>query len=106
MIRYIIRRLLWLVLVLIVITAITYSIFFLLPGGGSDAIAARFAGKAPPPELVTQVKHEMGLDRPIYFQFYRFTKNLFLGDQYGWPGLGKSYVERAPLNRSCWTGCG
>ena len=52
MLRYIIRRLLWVVLVLIVIVAITYSIFFLLPGGGSDAIANRFAGKQPNPEIV------------------------------------------------------
>ena len=47
MLRYIVRRLLWLVFVLVVIVAITYSIFFLLPGGGTDTIAQRFAGKAP-----------------------------------------------------------
>jgi peptide/nickel transport system permease protein len=96
-IRYIVRRLLWLVLVLVVIIALTYSIFFLLPGGGSDAIANRFAGKAPTKEIIAEVKVELGLDKPIYGQFWVFTKNLFLGDQYGWPGLGKSYVERKPL---------
>jgi peptide/nickel transport system permease protein len=95
--RYIIRRLLWLVLVLVVIVAITYSIFFLLPGGGADSIANRFAGKAPTPDIVNEVKAELGLDKPIYVQFAHFTKQLFFGDQYGWPGLGKSYVERAPL---------
>ena len=39
--------------VLVVIVAITYSIFFLLPGGNTDTIAQRFAGKAPQPEVVT-----------------------------------------------------
>ena len=97
MLRYIIRRLLWLVLVLIVITAITYSIFFLLPGGGSDVVAQRFAGKAPTRDLIAEVKRQFGLDQPVYVQFGRFTKNLFLGDQYGWPGFGKSFVLRTAL---------
>jgi peptide/nickel transport system permease protein len=95
--RYIIRRLLWVVLVLVVIVALTYSIFFLMPGGGSDAIANRFAGKAPTEDVINAVKAQLGLDQPVYVQFARFTKNLFLGDQYGWPGLGYSYVERKPL---------
>jgi peptide/nickel transport system permease protein len=93
----VIRRLLWLLLVLVVITAVTYSIFFLLPGGGAESVATRFAGKAPNPDTVAEVKKEYGLDHPVYVQFLVFTKNLFLGDQYGWPGLGKSFVLRAPL---------
>ena len=55
--------------VLVVIVAITYSIFFLLPGGNTDTIAQRFAGKAPQPEVVQQVKIQMGLDKPIGMQF-------------------------------------
>lgn len=97
MLRYIARRLIWLVFVLVVITAITYSIFFLLPGGGTDTIAQRFAGRAPRPELVQEVKIQMGLDKPIYMQFFSFTKNLFFGDQYGWPGFGKSFTLRLPM---------
>lgn len=97
MIRYIIRRLLWLLLVLVVIVAVTYFIFFVLPGGGSDAVAARFAGKAPTPELLQQVKIQFGLDKPLYEQFALFVKHLFLGDQYGWPGLGESLALREPM---------
>jgi peptide/nickel transport system permease protein len=95
--RYVIRRLVWLVFVLVVIVAITYSIFFLLPGGSTDTIAQRFAGKAPPPAVVEQVKLQMGLDKPIPEQFLLFTKRLFFGDQYGWPGFGKSFALREPL---------
>ena len=97
MLRYIARRLLWLLFVLVVIVAITYSIFFLLPGGNTDTIAQRFAGKAPQPEVVQQVKIQMGLDKPIGMQFVYFMKHLFLGDQYGWPGFGKSFTLREPL---------
>ncbi|HEY7476980.1 MAG TPA: ABC transporter permease [Actinomycetota bacterium] len=94
MLRYVIRRLIWVVLVLVVIVAVTYSIFFLLPAGDP---AVRFAGKAPTPERIEQVRVAFGLDKPVYQQFYTFTKNLFLGDQYGWPGLGQSFVLRQPL---------
>ena len=97
MLRYIARRLLWLIFVLVVIVAITYSIFFLLPGGNTDTIAQRFAGKAPQPEVVQQVKIQMGLDKPIGMQFVYFMKHLFFGDQYGWPGFGKSFTLREPL---------
>jgi peptide/nickel transport system permease protein len=96
-IRYIVRRLLYMALVLIVIVAISYSIFFLLPGGGTDAIAARFGGKQVTPEIIAEVKKQFSLDQPLYGQFFTFTKHLFLGDQYGWPGLGISFVQRQPL---------
>jgi peptide/nickel transport system permease protein len=95
--RYIVRRLLYMALVLIVIVAISYSIFFLLPGGGSDSVATRFAGRQPSAEIVAEVKQQFGLDKPLYLQFVDFTKHLFLGDQYGWPGLGKSFVLRQGL---------
>src|SRR6266542_3545628 len=72
--RYIIRRLLWVVFVLLVISFITYFIFFKLPPGDP---ATRFAGKQPTPAL--------------------FAKRVFLGDEYGWPGLGKSFNTRSPL---------
>ena len=44
MLRYIIRRVLWAILVLLIVVFITYMIFFLLPSGDP---AVRLAGKAP-----------------------------------------------------------
>jgi peptide/nickel transport system permease protein len=95
--RYIIRRLIWLVFVLVVIVAISYSIFFLLPGGGTDTIAQRFSGKSPTPEVVAEVKRQMGLDKPLPIQFLNYMKSLFLGDENGWPGLGESQVLNKAL---------
>jgi peptide/nickel transport system permease protein len=95
--RYIIRRLIWLVFVLVVIVAISYSIFFLLPGGGTDTIAQRFAGKSPTPEILAEVKLQMGLDKPLPLQFVYYIKHLFFGDANGWPGLGESQVLNKPL---------
>ena len=33
----------------------------------------------------------LGLDRPWYVQFAKFIKTFFVGDQYGWPGLGYTF---------------
>jgi peptide/nickel transport system permease protein len=92
--RYIIRRLLWVVFVLLVISFITYFIFFKLPPGDP---ATRFAGKQPTPALVAEVKKQFGLDKPFVVQYALFVKRVFLGDQYGWPGLGMSFNTRSPL---------
>src|SRR5438105_10342654 len=92
--RYIIRRVLWVAFVLLFITLITYLIFFKLPPGDP---AVRFAGKQPTVEAIAQVKKQFGLDKPFYVQYGLFVKRLFLGDQYGWPGLGFSFNTRSAL---------
>src|SRR5919106_1704364 len=92
--RYVVRRLLYMLLVILVITLVTFIIFFKLPTGDP---AVRFAGKQPTPELVAQVRENLGLDQPIYEQYGRFVKAIFLGDQYGWPGFGRSYNTRSPI---------
>jgi peptide/nickel transport system permease protein len=92
--RYVVRRLLWVVLVVLIITALTFLIFFVMPP--TDP-ATTFAGKQPTPELIAEIKHQFGLDKPVYQQYLLWLKNLVLGDEYGWPGLGFSYVTRTPV---------
>lgn len=94
MIRYIIRRLLWLLVTLLLITLLTYVIFFIMPPGDP---AVRFAGKTPTKEIVAEVKRQFGLDKPLFVQYGLFVKRIFVGDEYGWPGLGFSFNTRAPL---------
>ena len=92
--RYIVRRLLWVVVVVLVVTAITYVVFFVMPSGDP---AVTFAGKNPTPEQIEEVRHQFGLDKPVPVQYLTFLKHIFLGDQYGWPGLGFSYSTRSPV---------
>src|SRR5437867_8417765 len=92
--RYIVRRLIWVVFVLLVITFISYMIFFVMP---SKDPAVIFAGRQPTPELVAEVRHQFGLDHPWPVQYALFVKRIFLGDQYGWPGLGFSFNTRSAL---------
>jgi peptide/nickel transport system permease protein len=92
--RYIVRRLLWVVVVLLVVTSITYVVFFVMP---STDPAVTFAGKNPTPEQIEEVRKQFGLDKPVPVQYLTFIKNVFLGDEYGWPGLGFSYSTRSPV---------
>jgi peptide/nickel transport system permease protein len=94
MLRYIIRRILWAILVLLIVVFLTYMIFFLLPSGDP---AVRLAGKNQTPQLLAQIRQQFGLDHPWYVQYLLFLKHAFLGDKYGWPGLGLSFTLKIPL---------
>jgi peptide/nickel transport system permease protein len=98
--RYLIRRVLWMFLVLLLITAFTFVIFFIMPP--TDP-AILFAGRAPTPRIVAQVRESFGLDNPLAVQYGLFVKRLFLGDQYGWPGFGFSFLSRSPIRPSILT---
>src|SRR3990172_712002 len=69
-------------------------IFFLMPP--TDP-AILFAGRQPTPELVAEVRRQFGLDKPWPIQYLLFVKRIFLGDEYGWPGLGFSFHTRSAL---------
>ena len=74
--------------------AITFAVFYLLPAGDP---ALRFAGKNPTTAQLALIHQRLGLDKPWYVQFGKFTKNFFLGDQYGWPGLGYTYAGQTSV---------
>ena len=92
--RFVVRRLLWLLAVLLIITAITYGIFFVMSPVDP---AVLFAGKQPTPQVIAEIKREFGLNKPVWQQYGLFVKRVFLGDRYGWPGLGFSFVTRASV---------
>ncbi len=91
---YIARRLVWTIVVVACVLAITFAVFYLLPAGDP---ALRFAGKNPTNAELTLIHHRLGLDRPWYVQFYKFSKNFFLGDKFGWPGLGYTYAGQTSV---------
>src|SRR4249920_1060332 len=86
--RYIIRRLLWILLVLAVVTGITFVIFYVMPPVNPAQLAA---GRNPTVEQIACISHIYGLDKPLYQQYWNYMVHLVSGDQYGWPGLGYNY---------------
>jgi peptide/nickel transport system permease protein len=91
---YITRRLAWTAVVVLVVLLLTFAVFYLMPAGDP---ALRFAGKSPTEQSLALVRERLGLDQPWYTQFGKYAKNFVTGDQYGWPGLGYSYVNNQPV---------
>ena len=79
MINYILRRLLTAVLLLVVVTMITFAIFFLIPKAAGADPAQMFVGKTATPEAVEATRVKLGLDKPIYIQYAQFVKGIVAG---------------------------
>ena len=73
MLRYLVRRALFMVLVLFIVSLLTFLIFVKLPSGDP---ARRAAGKSSTPEQIANARRAFGLDRPLYVQYARFAKGL------------------------------
>jgi peptide/nickel transport system permease protein len=80
MLTYILRRLLWMIVLLLLISMLTFVIFYLLPA--ADPAVLR-AGKQPTPELVRSIKHELGLDRSLPVQYWLYLKKIVLHFDFG-----------------------
>lgn len=89
MTRYIIRRLLWGVLLLIVVLALLFVMFRVLPT--ADPAKLR-AGRLQSPKIIAEIRHNLGLDKSLPAQFWVYVKNLFLHFD-----LGYSYYSNAPV---------
>ncbi len=94
MAAYIVRRAVWAVVVVLLVTMLTFLIFYVMPPGDP---AVRFAGRQPTDATIAQIRENFGLDKPWYTQYGIFLKNLVTGDEWGWPGLGYSYDTRVPV---------
>ena len=79
--RYIIRRLLWVIVLLIVVSAVTFIIFNVLPS--ADPAVLR-AGRSPNPALIAAIRHSLGLDKPIYVQYWLYLKGIILHFNFGY----------------------
>lgn len=102
MLRYLIRRLLAAVVILLVISVITFVIFFALPTDPSLLAC----GKTCSPSRLAEIKHSLGLDKSLAAQYWEFFKGLFIGRNYGdqslaihcsAPCLGMSFQTDTPV---------
>jgi peptide/nickel transport system permease protein len=87
--RYIIRRVLWGVVLLVVVTALLFLMFRFLPT--ADPAKLR-AGRLQSPQIIAAIRHDLGLDKSTFAQFWLYLKNVFLHFN-----LGYSYYSDAPV---------
>jgi len=85
--KYVIRRIIISIPIIIGITLIVFSILHLAPG---DPVKIMLGQRATP-ELVEKLRHEMGLDKPIYVQYFTWLSHVIKGD------LGKSLITHRPV---------
>jgi peptide/nickel transport system permease protein len=84
---YVLRRLLFGIPTLLGVTVIVFSLLHLSPG---DPVSAMVPADAPL-ELVQMIKQQMGLDKPLPVQYWRWLTRVVQGD------LGNSLATRRPV---------
>lgn len=87
MIRYIFRRILYTIPVLILVSVIVFSMVHLIPGDPARVILGPDATDAQ----VAVLHEKMGLDDPLVFQYFKWIKDIFTGD------FGDSVATNTPV---------
>ncbi|MGZ6791402.1 MAG: ABC transporter permease, partial [Mycobacteriales bacterium] len=89
--RFIVRRMLFGIVVLFVISVAVFVLFFVVAPGDP---AANFVGKNPTPDQIQQARVKYGLDKPVYEQYLQYTGRLLHGD------LGYSFRNDEPVRKT------
>src|SRR5437879_1228734 len=76
MLRFVVRRLLLLVPILLGVSILIFLWIHALPGGPAQALL----GERATPATIKQIRHQLHLDRPIYEQYWGYLQTLFHGD--------------------------
>ena len=88
MIRFFLKRLALTIPTFIALMFITFVMLRLVPG---DPIEVRMGERGISPERLAQLRHEMGLDQPLWRQFLDYVYALLHGD------FGTSIVSKSPV---------
>jgi peptide/nickel transport system permease protein len=96
MLAYIVRRLLWSVLLLVVVSFITFVMFYLLPAAD---VATLRAGRQPTPERIAAIREQLGLDRPFYVQYANYVWDLVTKFDFGYSYQNNIAVRETLFDR-------
>lgn len=91
MLRFVIRRVFFSILVLFIISVAVFVLFFVVAPGDP---ARNFAGRQASPQQVEVARHRLGLDRPVLAQYATFAGKLARGD------LGESFRNDEPVRKT------
>jgi len=96
MIRFIIRRLLWGALLLVIVLALLFVMFRVLPT--ADPAVLR-AGRLQNPKIIAEIRANLGLDKSLPTQFWLYIKGIFLHFDLGFSYYSEAPVKELILNR-------
>ncbi|GLW08241.1 ABC transporter permease [Microtetraspora sp. NBRC 13810] len=109
MTTYIIRRLIGAVIMLLIVSMVTFAIFFLVPrlaGATPESLASRYAGRTATAETQKLIADRLGFNDPLVVQYGRFVKGLVAGSEFDTgasieqcpaPCFGYSYITQQPV---------
>ena len=108
MTRYVIRRILWGILLLIVVCALTFVFFRIFPSGNPAVLRA---GRDPQPKEILEIERVLGLHKSLIVQFWDYMKEVFLHFNFGYSYYSQESVrtlvaERLPPTISLMVGAG
>src|SRR3982074_1884917 len=90
MTRYVIRRILWGLLLLIVVSALTFVFFRIFPTGNPPVLRA---GRDPQPRQIQEIERVLGLDKSLIVQFWDYMKEVFLHFNFGYSYYSQESVK-------------
>jgi peptide/nickel transport system permease protein len=108
-ITFIIRRLIAAVFLLVIVSMVIFAIFFLLPklGGQTNyGLATQYVGRNPTRSAVLQMEAALGLNKPVYLQYWDYLRAIVVGEHYGTgvtsvycppPCFGYSFKNQQPV---------
>jgi peptide/nickel transport system permease protein len=106
---YLIRRVIGALLMLVVVSMVTFAIFFLVPrwaGGSAENLAARYVGRTADATEIAAAADRLGFNDPVYVQYWDWLQGIFVGATYDLgpgpeecpaPCFGYSFISRSPV---------
>jgi peptide/nickel transport system permease protein len=88
--EYVIRRILWAVVLFIGITVVTFILFFVAPHAPERLVCG---GQQAKPACMQNAVERLGLDHPVYYQYVLFLKRIVVDRS-----LGTSFITRQSVN--------
>jgi len=96
MVRYIVRRVLWGIAMLAIVSALIFIIFYVFPS--ADPAELR-AGRNASPQQVETIRHALGLDKPVYEQYWDYMKGIVLHFDFGYSYQSNADVRTIIFDR-------
>ncbi len=93
---YIIRRILWGIALLVLVCALTFVLFRVIPTGNPAVLRA---GRDPQPKLIHEIERVLGLNKPLTVQFWDYIKNVLLHFNLGYSYYSQESVKALIIER-------
>lgn len=85
--NFLLRRIGWMLVMMLAVSLLVFLVMHLAPGDPAQLVA----GMDAPPETIELIRKDLGLDKPIWVQYYQYVTRIVQGD------FGKSLHSKTPV---------